>query len=1066
MIMPSNIVGAGHIGFPTTVFSSRHCSGCLFITSKRPNMEHAQAIDRDKIEHVKTTAKLVDVIGDFVALRKEGISYVGECPHCHAKKFTVTETTNKHVYKCFSGCGKAGQDALKFMQDVMGRDFLDSVRYLADRYNISLDKEITSAPRNLTNKNRQEKFRDVQLRASGISDKYQKYFMRRDASSQVEADRYQAATIDKGWNIISGDDMVLHYIGLDWEPIMFTDSVSKKTKPLIRVRWSNPDLHLSKDGTPMKYQSPYRSGSHMWLPNALIKLYEQHGIFETLYVTEGEKKADAMCLAGLPTVGIMGIHNLSDETTMPHQFELIVKRCGVRRVVLVLDSDWQDISLKPGKAVDSRPNGFFKAVWRFREYFYGYVRGGINMRIYFAHGKDPVHKGMDDVLVRALQGQPEKLGEDFNAAMALKSGEGQLVNCYDITERSSYQIKEFWHLHSTPSFLNAYGEQLKKLPEFTLAGLTRRWSDEKQEFELAQAILPHEQYWQEEVTEDRMGRERKQVKFSYQNWLNFMRNRGYGLYEYKPMHYRFIHMNEKVVHETAPISIRHYMIDFTREIDEPQVLEMLLRGGKQFFGPDNLHNLPKLDLNWSKSDKDCMYFYFKKTYWKITADTMEEYPLSDLPAYVWKDQTRDFEPKLIGSMMRLDRDGDRWVMGDTSAAAQAAMAKSDIARFYFCTSHFHWRKQQELYTDPEGKKFWIEKENPEKATTDETQFFLANLASKIVAAGYVAHDYINHAVMKAIVCMDGAESEVGRSQGGTGKSIWGKQFEHLLPMVIIDGKRKNIEDDNHLYEEVDERTKVMMFDDVKVNFNFEFLFSQITTGLSVNPKGEKRYKVDPPKFILATNHALNGDGNSFERRQYTLSFSDYFNGHRTVGDEFGRQLFHEWDWEQWNLFYNWMATCVQNYLRHGLQYSIPGNMLERRKLRQDIGENFLSWSGLVFDQSSAESGDWMGIFLNKKIEKGYLLEKYLEQYPRDRRYMDATKMKDKVKKYCEYVGLEFNPTTNGERLKSDGREYFILADNRWDAAYAKCPINCDDDQVKWRREMSNLLPSGKTPFDV
>ena len=77
---------------------------------------------------------------------------------------------------------------------------------------------------------------------------------------------------------------------------------------------------------------------------------------------------------------------------------------------------------------------------------------------------------------------------------------------------------------------------------------------------------------------------------------------------------------------------------------------------------------------------------------------------------------------------------------------------------------------------------------------------------------------------------------------------------------------------NHLYENADERTQIILFDDVRVNFNFEFLFSQITTGLLINPKGEKRYKVDPPKFIVITNHALNGDGNSFDRRQYAISF--------------------------------------------------------------------------------------------------------------------------------------------------------------------------------------------------
>lgn len=1020
--------------------------------------------NRESIQTLKDAANLVDLIGDFVSLKREGISHVGACPHCHAKKFTVTVTTNKNIYKCFSGCGKTGGDGLQFMMDVMGRSFMDSVKYLADRFNVRMEAPVEVAK--IPARDRKMKFRDAQLKASGIPEKYQKYFFRKDSTTQVEADRYQAASIDKGWNVIHGDDMILHYVGLDWEPIMYMDGINKKLKPLIRVRWANPELHLDKNGKPMKYQSPYGSGSHLWLPNALVKLYEQHSIIETLYITEGEKKADAMCLAGLPTVGIMGISNWSDSTSMPQQFELIIKQCGVRRVVFVLDSDWRNISISPGMPVDSRPQTFFKAVDRYREYFYGYVRGGLNMRIFFAYGLDPVHKGMDDVLTRSLQGEPQKLVEDFHTAMASKTGQGNYVHAHDITEASSYQIKVFWHLHSTPAFLEEHKEKLKTLPEFQLGGLIRRWNAEESEFELAQKILPHEQYWSETVWEDRNGREKKNISFSYNGFLNFMRNRGYGLQEYKPMSFRFVQVRDKVVTETEPIHIRHYMIDFTREIDNLPVLEMLLKGGAQYFGQDKLVNLPRLDLKFHRSDKNHMLFFFKNGYWKITADEITAHPLSDLPDCIWKDQIRDFEPKLLGTMLNLERDGDSWRVGPQSAELAAAMGRCDIAKFYLATSNFAWRKQQELYEDPDGKKIWVEKANPEKTTPEERQFMLAHMASKMVAAGYVLHDHIDYSCMKAIICMDGEEGEVGKSQGGTGKSIWGKQFQHMVPMSIIDGKKKNIEEDNHLYEEVDERTKVILFDDIKVNFNFEFLFSQITTGVTVNQKGVKRYQVEPPKFVLATNHALNGDGNSFDRRQFTISFSDYFNAHRTVGQEFGRQLFYEWDYEQWNLYYNWMATCVQMYMRYGLTHTIPGNMLVRRKLRQDIGENFLTWASLVYDTAKHENGDWLGVYLNKKIEKGYLLEKYLEQYPRDRRYMDAGKLKDKLKKYAEYMGLEFNPTTNGDRLKSDGKEYFILANEAFAAAMVRPAINEDNDHVAWSRENYNLLPSSKTPFDV
>ena len=79
--------------------------------------------------------------------------------------------------------------------------------------------------------------------------------------TSVEADRYQAATIDKFWNVVPGDDMILHYLDIDGKPLAYKTQKGAR-RPLIRVRWANPALHKDKDGKPVKYKSPYKSGSH------------------------------------------------------------------------------------------------------------------------------------------------------------------------------------------------------------------------------------------------------------------------------------------------------------------------------------------------------------------------------------------------------------------------------------------------------------------------------------------------------------------------------------------------------------------------------------------------------------------------------------------------------------------------------------------------------------------------------------------------------------------------------------------------------------------------------------
>lgn len=996
--------------------------------------------DKETIERIRDAAKLDDIIADFTTLKASGSSQVGECPHCHASKFTYTKS--KGIYKCFSGCGKSGKDAISFLMEMTGKEYYEALVYLADRYKIA---NSAPAPTKKKAANSRIKFRDEQLKASGIPDKYQKYHLRQDQNTEIIADRYQAGTMNtKTWTVQPGDDMIIHYLDLDGGIMKY----GAKQQALTRVRWANPELHKDRNGKPIKYQSPYDSGSHLWLPNALIEAYKKDQKFETLVITEGEKKADRLCLSGVYAVGIMGIHNWTANTEMPYQFELLMKRCGIKNVVFLLDSDWEELSISNGKNVEERPNTFFKAVYKFREYFYGYITAGQNLSIYFGYGKSKAYKGADDMIVREIGTDDEasaKLQADLQTAINAKDGAGQYLCCHNITETSAYQLKSFWHLESPAKFLDKHKEALKKLPNFTFNGIRRIYNAEDDTFELAQKILPHEQFWREV----KVG-ENTKLEFFYQGCLNFLSNRGYGLYEYKPRAFRFVQMENKVIHETDPLLIRHFMLDFITEIQNTvsggtMIKEMLLRGGKQYFGPDNMNNLPRRQVTFNRSEKDSMYLYFQNFYWKITADTIEQRKLSELPFHIWNDQIIKFEPKLLNEpLAKITRNGDEWEL-----EASDDFLKADIANFYFSTSFFHWNKTEEITTDDKGRARVTPRKNPEKMTSEEAQSTVKGLLSKMLAAGYMIHDYLDFGNTKAVVCMDGVETEVGKSHGGTGKSIWAKQFEHLVPMEVIDGKKKNIEEDNHLYEEVDERTKIVLFDDVRVNFNFEFLFSHITTGVTVNPKGEKRYKIAPPKFVITTNHSLNGDDNSHDRRQYNISFSDYFNRARTVGDHYGHQFFHEWDFDQWNYFYNWLATCLQHYLKYRLVNVATDDILNRRRLRQTIGENFLNWATLVFDTRKNQDGSSIGVFLNKRVEKKFLLDSYLEEYPRDSRFVDATKLKEKLQKYCEYARIDFNLPTQGERIKSNGKEYFIVSNEQYTQAMYYPAINMQDDHAKW-----------------
>jgi len=998
---------------------------CLIETLQRKLMSY---IDPLIVEKIKDTAVMEDVIADYVHLKKSGANMIGTCPSCNAKKkFNVSPS--KQIWKCFV-CGESGKDAVGFLTIVQGLKYPQALNRLAEKYNIETApvKQVKTKK-----KSRKQTFRDSQLRESGLSIKNLRFFLD-EKGGQVQYDRFQKGTLDKDWNIVPGDDMIIHYLGLDGKPITYEQTKNKK-RSLIRARWQNPNLHLDKNGNPKKYESPRGSGSRLYIPNAIIAAYKGGVEIETLVICEGEKKAEKLCKEGIWAVAVMGIHNFALNGEMPYDFEQIIKRCATKNVIFLLDSDWQDLSIKEGKSVEQRPKTFFSAVEKFQKYFKAYAREGMPLELFLAYGKSEAFKGIDDVLVRQLKGKESELEKDIKDAMESREGVGVYVNIHKITQLNSWKLKEFWHLHSRVKFFNHYEEQLKKLVEFKWGRIRWRYNHDDATFELAQKIMPSEQYWKKvPIKETKWGETIYQYKFSYVRMIEFLRNRGYGLYEHQKDQFRLVKEEGKVLEETSHQAIQRYVEDFTREIDEIEVLEMIIRGKKQYLGPEKLSSMHYFRPKFCESGKEEKYLFFKNCYWKITKDKVEQRPLSELPHHVWKDQLIDFEPTYEGEMTTWKRNDDKWNV-EVSEAAK----KSQIAQFYFATSNFHWKKSQKLHTDKDGKKKWIERDPEEVDPTNQEDIDLwrDSLINKMICAGYVLHDYRDWGNMRAIICVDGLESEVGKSEGGTGKSIYAKQFKWLHPMEVIDGKQRNLEDNKHIYEDVDERTQSILFDDIRPNFNFKWLYSQITTGIVANPKGTKHNKYLPPKFILTTNDTVMASDASSRRRQKVISFSDYYNEYRTPGSEFGKQLFHEWEHPQWNLYYNWMANCIQLYLRYGLQLQSGSDVsLEKRKLRQSIGENFVDWASLMYADN--------GILMNTKIEKKYLLELYLRDFSEDRKWVSTRTIKKKMSDYAKYADLDYNLYAKGDRIKSNGVEFFVLSNSRFDYESMRTVLNDND----------------------
>jgi DNA primase len=91
------------------------------------------------IEEVRRAVDLVDVVSDYVRLKKQGTRFVGLCPFHNEKTPSFSVDPRQGLFYCF-GC-KAGGDLFKFVEQVEGVGFLDAVRLLAERAGIEIEEE-------------------------------------------------------------------------------------------------------------------------------------------------------------------------------------------------------------------------------------------------------------------------------------------------------------------------------------------------------------------------------------------------------------------------------------------------------------------------------------------------------------------------------------------------------------------------------------------------------------------------------------------------------------------------------------------------------------------------------------------------------------------------------------------------------------------------------------------------------------------------------------------------------------------------------------------------------------
>lgn len=275
--------------------------------------------------------------------------------------------------------------------------------------------------------------------------------------------------------------------------------------------------------------------------------------------------------------------------------------------------------------------------------------------------------------------------------------------------------------------------------------------------------------------------------------------------------------------------------------------------------------------------------------------------------------------------------------------------------------------------------------------------------------GYLISTYKTKMKNCAVILND--ENITDNPEGGTGKGLFVQGIQEIRRTSILDGKSFD-EKKSFPYQTVNPETQVLVFDDVKKNFDFESKFSLVTEGITLERKNKDAIKLsveDSPKLLISTNYAIKGEGNSHDRRRHELEFAQYYNGKFTPFDEFKRQLFDDWSEEEWISFDNYMISCVQKYFNYGLIEQESQN-IRTRKFIAETSFEFFEWAE-----------DIENLPINRRNDKQEFYEQFIKDYKDYAKWLSRKKFNIWVKKYSTYARLKYEEGNIG------GSRWFILS---------------------------------------